>query len=246
MDDFKLEPARDLGLPPMERYRSYGREGGLAESVVRLGCWSLVRGIFGMWNRLKIRGRENLPGRPSFVLVANHLSHLDAMVLGAMLPLRWRDYLFPLGAQDVFFEKLPIAGFAATVLNALPVRRRGVAGHALEELRRHMLAEPRIYILFPEGARSRIQMMAKFKPGIGMLVAGTPVPVVPCWLQGTFEAMPPDSWLLRPTRIEVRIGEPLTFADCAEDRSGWDRVAGQLEAAVRKLAGVPPEAAAPE
>src|SRR5207253_4111230 len=100
---------------------------------------------------------------------------------------------------------LPIAGFVATVFNALPVRRRGVTGHALEELRQRMVAEPRVYILFPEGARSRDRMMKKFKPGIGMLVAGTQVPVVPCYLQGTFEATPPNSWLLRPAPIEVRI-----------------------------------------
>jgi len=237
MDDFKLEPAHDLGLPRMARYRSYGREGGLPESILRLGWWSLLRGTFGVWNRLKIHGRENLPKKPSLVMVANHLSHLDVMVLGSLLPLSWRDYLFPLGAQDVFFEKLPIAGFVATVFNALPVRRRGVTGHALEELRQRMLTEPRIYILFPEGARSRTNVMAKFKPGIGMLVAGTSIPVVPCHLQGTFEATPPNSWVLRPTPIEVRIGEPLTFESCADERSGWDQVAGRLEDAVRKLKG---------
>jgi 1-acyl-sn-glycerol-3-phosphate acyltransferase len=151
MDDFHLEPAHDLGLERMARYRSYAREGGLAESIVRLGWWSLVRGTFGVWNRLKFHGRENIPDRPSFVLAANHLSHLDVMVLGCALPLGWRDYLFPLGAQDVFFEKLSIAGFVATAFNALPVRRRGVTGHALEELRERMVAEPRITFSFPKG-----------------------------------------------------------------------------------------------
>lgn len=237
MDDFHLEPAHDFGLRPMVRYRSYAREGGLAESIARLGWWSLVRGTLSVWNRLKIYGRENLPERPSFVLAANHLSHLDVMVLGAMLPLRWRDCLFPLGAQDVFFERLPIAGFVATVLNGLPVRRRGVTGHALEELRQRMVAEPRVYILFPEGTRSRDRVMNKFKPGIGMLVAGTPVPVVPCHLQGTFEATPPNSWLVRPRPIRVRIGKPILFENCANERGGWNQVAEGVEAAVRELGG---------
>jgi 1-acyl-sn-glycerol-3-phosphate acyltransferase len=179
-----------------------------------------------------------VPEQPSYVLVANHASHLDALVLGSMVPLRWRDHLFPLAAKDVFFEKLPVAGFAAAALNALPVWRRAARGHGLADLRERLLAEPCIYILFPEGARTRIGQMEKFKPGIGMLVAGTSVPVVPCYLQGTFEAMPANSWLLRPRRISVRLGKTLTFETFTNDRSGWTGVAEILEAAVRDLGGV--------
>jgi 1-acyl-sn-glycerol-3-phosphate acyltransferase len=82
-------------------------------------------------------------------------------------------------------------------------------------------------------------MLNEFKPGIGMLVAGTPVPVIPCCIQGTFEATPPNSWLLRPTPIKVEIGKPLTFENCANERGGWDQVARRVETAVQKLAGVP-------
>ena len=245
MEDFKLEPAHDLGLAPMARYRSHSREGGLVESILRLGWWGSLRIIFRGWNRLAVQGREHLPGQPSFVLAANHLSHLDALALGSVLPLRWRDYLFPLAAKDVFFETLPVAGFAAAVLNALPVWRRAHRGHALEDLRQRLITEPCVYILFPEGTRARDGTMGKFKSGIGILVAGTTVPVVPCYLQGTFEAMPPNSWFLRPKRIEVRIGKPLTFERCANERDGWNQVGWQVEAAVRKLAGVSPDSGMP-
>ncbi len=237
MDDWKLEPARDLGLPPMKRYRSEWREGGLVESIVRLGWWSLLRAVFRIWNRMSVHGWENLPGQPSFVLVANHASHLDALVLGSLLPLRWRDRLFPLAAKDVFFETLPVAGFAAAALNALPVWRRAARGHGLADLRQRLLAEPCIYILFPEGARTRVGKMERFKPGIGMLVAGTSVPVVPCYLHGAFEAMPANSWLLRPKRISVRLGKAVTFEGFTNERAGWTQVAGILEAAVLNLGG---------
>jgi 1-acyl-sn-glycerol-3-phosphate acyltransferase len=236
VDEWKLEPARDLGLPPMERYRSLRREGGLVESLLRLGWWGFLRMTFVAWNRLRVHGRENLPPAPPFVLAANHLSHLDALVMGSVLPLRWRDCVFPLAAKDVFFEKLPVAGFASAVLNALPVWRRAARGHGLEALRERLVAEGCIYLLFPEGTRARDGKMGRFKPGVGRLVAGTPVPVVPCFLQGTFEAMPPNSWVLRPEPIGVRIGRPLTFEGVANERDGWGDVAGRLEAAVRELA----------
>jgi 1-acyl-sn-glycerol-3-phosphate acyltransferase len=109
MEDWKLEPAHDLGLRGMARYRSTRREGGLIESTVRLAWWALLRGVFRTWNRLQVCGREHLPSRPPFILVANHASHLDALVLTAALPLRWRDQTFPMAASDVFFEIHPLA-----------------------------------------------------------------------------------------------------------------------------------------
>jgi 1-acyl-sn-glycerol-3-phosphate acyltransferase len=236
MDDWKLEPARDLELPAMERYRSLRREGGLVESGLRLAWWGVMRAIFRTWNRLKVEGRAHLPAEPPFVLVANHASHLDAMVLGALVPLKWRDRLFPLAAKDVFFEQLPIAGFAAFVLNALPVWRGSVRGHGLSDLRQRLVDEACIYILFPEGQRTRSGEMNHFKAGIGMLVAGTGVPVVPCYLRGTFEAMRPKSVLLRPTRITARLGKPLTFAELGNERAGWDQVSQAMNGAVRALA----------
>ena len=48
------------------------------------------------------------------------------------------------------------------------------------------------YILFPEGTRSRDGVIKEFKCGLGMLVAGTDVPVIPCYLQGTFKALSAD------------------------------------------------------
>jgi 1-acyl-sn-glycerol-3-phosphate acyltransferase len=233
LEQWKLEPARDLGLSVMERYRYQWREGGLVESTLRLGSWVWLRTMFRVWNRLAVHGREHLPEEPSFVLVANHASHLDALVLGSILPLRRRDQLFPLVAKDVFFESLSVAGLAAAAINALPVWRRAPRGHALGDLRQRLLTEPCIYILFPEGTRTRDGTMGTFKPGIGRLVAGTPVPVIPCYLRGTFQAMPPNSRLLRPRQIVVQLGKPLTFENITDERAGWHEIASSLEAVVR-------------
>jgi 1-acyl-sn-glycerol-3-phosphate acyltransferase len=236
MEEWKLEPAHDLGLRGMERYRSHRREGGLVESSVRLVWWSMLRGLFRTWNRLQIIGREHLPAEPPFVLVANHASHLDALLLTAVLPLRWRDQTFPLAAHDVFFESHPKAAFAATFINAMSVHRRGVTRHGLASLRARLLGEPCVFLLFPEGARTRTGAMNRFKPGIGMLVAGTSVPVVPCYICGAFEAMPANRWVLRPNRLLIRVGPPQTFAELPNERSGWDLSAQRLEHAIVELA----------
>jgi 1-acyl-sn-glycerol-3-phosphate acyltransferase len=237
MEDWKHDPAHDLDLSGMERYRSARREGGLIESSARLVWWSLLRATFRTWNRLTVIGREHLPAEPPFVLVANHASHLDALLLTAVLPLRWRDQTFPIAARDVFFESFPLAAFAATFLNAIPVYRRVVGGHGLGNLRERMLREPCIFVLFPEGMRTRDGAMNRFKAGVGMLVAGTSIPVVPCYLDGAFAAMPPNSWLLRPQRLTIRLGPALVFPELANERAGWETCAARLQQAVEACRG---------
>jgi 1-acyl-sn-glycerol-3-phosphate acyltransferase len=235
VDDWKLQPARDLHQFGLIRYRNPLREHGLVSSVLRLLWWSGVRLFLGIVNRLEIRGKKHVPPRGPFVLVANHESHLDALVLACAVPLSLRDQLFPLAAGDVFFETPAIAAFAAHLLNALPVWRRNAGRHGLADLRKRLLEEEGVYILFPEGGRSRDGAMKPFKPGIGMLVAGTPAAVVPCYLDGPFEAFPAGTMIPRGHKVRLRIGAPLVFADIANDRAGWDHIRTTLEQEVARL-----------
>jgi len=236
VDDWELKPARDLGLPPTERHRCLKREGGLVETVLRAAWWSSIHTALKLYHRLEVRGREHLPPEPSFIVVANHGSHADTLVIGSVLPLRLRDKLFPLAAGDVFFETPAVAAFSALVLNALPVWRKNCGAHGLAELRNRLTEEPCIYILFPEGKRTRSGVMNRFRSGIGMLVAGTPVPVVPCFLKGTYEACPPHRIIPRPVKISVRLGRPMSFSHLDSNREGWNTVAQATEFAVKQLA----------
>jgi 1-acyl-sn-glycerol-3-phosphate acyltransferase len=238
MEPWNLQPARDLGLAPPARWSSPRRESGLSESLAHTGWCLLTRLFFRCWNRLEVLGREHLPGRAPFVLIANHSSHLDAPVLASIVPLRWCDDVSPLAAGDLFFASKPRAAFSGLVLNALPVwRRKQTPGaHSLIELRRRLLETEAIYIVFPEGTRTRNGSMTRFKAGIGALVASTAVPVVPCYLAGTFAAAPPDSRVPRGNKITVRLGEPRSFDAIPNDHSGWLQVATALESAVHELA----------
>jgi 1-acyl-sn-glycerol-3-phosphate acyltransferase len=237
LDDWKLQPARDLGLGPIQRFRSFDRESGLIQTVLHQIWWSLVRGYLSFAHRLSIIGSSGIPTEPPFLLVANHTSHLDALVLAAPLNWRLRDRIFPIAAGDVFFETPAVAAFAAGMLNALPMWRKKCGPHALQQLRQRLLEEPCAYILFPEGGRSRDGMMTHFKPGLGMLVAGTAVPVVPCHLGGTFAALRPDTrWPKLGAPITLQVGEPLVFQGVANNRRGWEEIAQSTRMAVEELA----------
>ena len=171
MNQFCYEPAHDLGLTGRARQICCGREAELGESVLRMGWESFTRTVFRIWNQCRVEGRENLPPGPPFVMVANHSSHLDALMLAAALPMEWRDQVYPLPPVTIFSLSRGKAWFGATMLNALPVWRRAHnQTHALEALRARLLEGRRGYIVFPEGTRSRDGQMGTFKSGIGMLV----------------------------------------------------------------------------
>lgn len=239
MKPWKLEPAHDHGLSPADAARSLKRESGLLQSVGHLSWTLAVRTYLRTYHRLRIEGREHLPGKPPFILIANHASHLDALVLSATLPMGLCDRIFPVAAGDVFFHTDRLAILSAALINALPMWRKNCGPHALEQLRERLTSEPCSYILFPEGARSRDRSVKPFKAGLGRIVCGTHVPVVPCAISGAFDALRPDSNLPRPHRIRVRVGSPLTFSNVADDRDGWTRVAAQTQAAVESLLNLP-------
>ena len=249
---FRMTPARDLDLPIRERRRSLTRESGLIDSIGH-GTWLLaVRVYLRLYHRLRVVGREHIPTQPPFILIANHASHLDAMTLASVLPWRWRDRVFPLAAGDTFFTSPVRTTLATGFVNALPLSRGRGGRHAIESLRERLLCEGEaagddaeicgtgergcVYILFPEGTRSRTGEMVPFKPGLGPLVAGLDVPIVPCHLAGTHAALPPGAHLPRPRRVTLTIGPPLDFSNEGNDRAGWERIAQRAEAAVESLA----------
>lgn len=237
MDPWKLEPARDFDLTLRQRLGSERRESGLIETMGHVLWWFLIRAYLKLFHRLRVRGRERMPAKPPFVLIANHCSHLDALVLAAQVPSRFGDCTFPLAAEDTFFESGISSAFAAVALNALPMRRRHAGRHAIESLRDRLVREQCVFVLFPEGTRSRDGNLHAFKPGIGMLVAASDVPVVPCYLRGTREALAPEHRWPRPRRIELFIGEPMRFKEHANDREGWERIAAALQSEVERLRG---------
>ena len=237
MNTWTYKPAADFGLTLAERALNPMRETLWYESIIHFAWWSLVKTGLRLWNRIEIDGGENIPTEGPIVLVANHVSHIDCLALAAAVSPKHRTRIMPMAAADVFFPNRFMAVLSSTVLNALPVRRAGkTCGlQAMRQYRNRLLKNDEIYILFPEGARSRDTEMMRFKGGIGMLVAGTTIPVVPCYLEGAEHALAPGAHWVRPAKIRVTVGKPISFENTANDREGWSHVAETLESRVRAL-----------
>ncbi|RYE00639.1 MAG: 1-acyl-sn-glycerol-3-phosphate acyltransferase, partial [Sphingobacteriales bacterium] len=147
LSEWRYEPARDLGLQEKDRIQSLRREVGLASACSCLAWRWLTRAYLSTVHRLEIHGRENLPANPSFVMVANHSSHLDAVTLAAAVPVRHIGCVFPIAAGDTFFTRPATALFATACMNALPIWRKNCGAHSLDDLRARLVSGGCIYII---------------------------------------------------------------------------------------------------
>jgi 1-acyl-sn-glycerol-3-phosphate acyltransferase len=239
--EWKLRPARDMGLPTRERLASPLRERSLGGLAINAAWRRLVRAYLTTAHRLRVNGREHLPHSGPFVMIANHASHLDALTLTSVLRGAPGRRVYALAAADTFFTDVARSAFAAYAINALPVARQGGGRAGMRAMRQRLREDGFVYVIFPEGTRTRTGAAGAFKAGIGMLVAGTDIPVVPCWIEGAFEAWPATRKWPRPARLALSIGPPLRFAEVSDDATGWSSVAVACEAAVRGLGGQAPE-----
>jgi 1-acyl-sn-glycerol-3-phosphate acyltransferase len=229
------EPVADLDQPLIERLRCFPREPDMLVYGVRSLAALAIRGWLRAYHRFEIVGREHLPAEGSFVMVANHASHLDAVCLLSALPLTKLHRAFPAAASDYFFESVPHIWVAAVVINALPFARQVQVRQSLS-LCEKLLANPgNVLIIFPEGTRSVTGKVGKFKAGIGILLAGSNVPVLPCYLAGAYEAWPKGRWFPQPGKLRLTIGRPRKYATAAAGKETACAIAAELQHAIEAL-----------
>jgi 1-acyl-sn-glycerol-3-phosphate acyltransferase len=219
----------------VERLRRFPREPDRFVNGLRALVALFIRGLLRIYLRFEIIGGENLPNDESFVLVANHTSHLDTLCLLAALPMRRLQRAFPVAAEDYFFRSLPRTWVAAVVVNAMPFARQMRVRESLA-ICSQLLAQPgNVLIIFPEGTRSMAGETQPFKSGIGALLAGRDVSVLPCNVQGAFRAWPKGRRLPRPGKVRLIIGAARNYSARSLEKSDFCAIASELYCAVKEL-----------
>jgi 1-acyl-sn-glycerol-3-phosphate acyltransferase len=165
-------------------------------------------------NRLTVSstGLDNVPAGPC-VFVANHVSFVDIWVLLAELPGTVRF----LAKRELL--RVPIFGWAMRRAGHIPIDRqnRHAAVDACGEAGMLIRAGTSA-IVFGEGTRSRSGVLQPLKKGAFVLAIQAGVPIVPVFLEGTFQVLPKGTLALRRGPIGLRVGRPistagLTYAD---------------------------------
>lgn len=157
--------------------------------------WVLLKVLL----RLRYRGVENVPLEGPVILLANHQSHLDPIVVGVLGPRRLRF----LARKSLFFWPL---GVYLRSVGTIPLEGSGMAG--LRAALR-LLREGEAVVLFPEGTRSADGKLQRLKPGFCALARKTRATLVPIGIAGTFEAYSRHRRIPRPGRVAVYFGRPV-------------------------------------
>jgi 1-acyl-sn-glycerol-3-phosphate acyltransferase len=236
MKRWQYEPAADLDQTIIERLRNFPRQPDMLVYALRSFVALIIRGLLRTYCRFEIIGEEHLRSNRSFVLVANHSSHLDTVCLLAGLPLRRLHRAFPAAAADYFFKSVPRTWIATVIVNALPFARQAHVRHSLAICGELLANAGNVLIIFPEGTRSVTGDLQEFKAGIGALVAGRDVAVLPCYLDGAHRAWPKGKRIPRPRRVRLIIGAPRNYGATPSDKTANTAIAAELRNAVQQLA----------
>lgn len=169
---------------------------------------------FRFWCRTEAIGRENLDAERGGILLINHQSYLDPLFVAVRLT-RAVSYL----ARDSLF-KVPFIGWVCRNTYVIPISRTAFRGGsvraALERLEAGFLV-----CMFPEGTRSS-GPPGVFRPGFLSLVRRASVPVYPVAIVGSDRVMPKGAWFIRPAKVKVVYGKPLTDEEVQQLINGTD------------------------
>jgi 1-acyl-sn-glycerol-3-phosphate acyltransferase len=182
---------------------------------------TVVRPLVFVFLGVNIRNRQLLPSTGPALVVANHNSHLDTLVLMALFPLRHLKSVRPVAAADYWLKNRWIGWFANHIMRIVPVERvRDKNAPAADPLKNisQALTDGSILIFFPEGSRGEAEKLTRFRSGIARLVERHPdVPVVPVFLHGLGKSLPRGEGVLIPFICDVFVGEPMRWQENQTD-----------------------------
>jgi len=201
----------------------------LPEFLMRFMAWLIINVVY----RIRPTGLENIPHKGPAVVVCNHVSFIDPIILGGSVvrPMRFVMY------YKIF--KMPFLSFIFRTAKAIPIASKAededLMNAAFEKVDAE-LAAGNIVCIFPEGGLTTDGEVQRFRPGIEKIIARRPVPVIPVALGGLW-----GSWFSRrqqggirkiPGRLFARV--PIFFGDPV---APTEVTAERLELLVRTLRG---------
>jgi len=218
-------PAAIVALPWAALRKDFRLMHRWGMGIVRLG--TRAAGV-----RVRVEGRENLPGQ-ACIFVSNHVSNMDAPALLPVLP----------GMSSVFIKKklmgVPILGTAMRMAKYIPVSR----GNSREEAQKSVeyaakaLREGNNIVMFPEGTRSPDGNLLPFKKGGFFLAAETGAPMVPVVIRGTARMMLKGSLKIYPGEAVVRFLPALWPEQFATREELMEAVRARMEQELMKTKG---------
>ncbi len=160
--------------------------------------------LFKIFYRLAIFGKENIPKSGSLIVVSNHTSYLDPIVIGLVVFPRPINFM----AKEELFS-IPVLKSLVRSLYAFPVKR-GKPDREAFKTSLHLLAEGKVLGLFPEGTRRRLGLgqLGSGESGAALIALKSGAPILPMAIIGTDKVIPEGKRVPRFPKIKVVISKP--------------------------------------
>ena len=166
----------------------------------------LLKTLCLLFFRVQGHNAGNIPRTGGYLLVSNHASNLDPLLVGVVCGRRL-DFL-----AKVELFRVPLLKHWLHAVGAHPIQRGKGDRKALAEAIR-LIREGNILVAFPEGTRTSDGNLQPGKPGVAMIAAQAGAPCIPAYIDGSFRAWPRDRKILRPAKIHVWYGEPFPLPE---------------------------------
>jgi 1-acyl-sn-glycerol-3-phosphate acyltransferase len=194
----------------------------------------LVRSLRPLLGPLNVQGLHHVPDQGPFLLLANHQSYLDPILIQAIVS----RPVCTMSKSTQFSNR--ITGPILKALKGFPVRRFEVDPQAVRLALRYLQQGDGVGI-YIEGERSWDGRLQPLRRGTVRLVLNAGVPVIPCGISGAYDAWPRWDRRLKRAAIQIRFGEPMRFPLCRDRTSReahLDEAYERISATLAELAGV--------
>ncbi len=199
--------------------------------------WLLVSALGRLLFRYRATGAEHIPQRGGVLIAANHASYVDIPFVGIGAQRR----MWFLGRQDLF---VPVLRPFLQWLGWIPIRQdrldRDGFGRAIR-----LIQDGKVVVIYPEGTRTPDGQLKRGKPGMGVIVAETGCAVIPAYLAGTREVLPPGARWIALHPVRVTFGAPIDFTEASQRLSGkelYQHVSRTVMARIAEVGQVAPPA----
>ncbi len=181
--------------------------------------------FFKPYNRLTIKGKENIPAHGPIIIAPNHQSYLDAALLSSGLPLSMLKDSYFYATESHVQGSLRKA--AANNSNVILMERGNLRDSILKLA--EVLKKGKNVIIFPEGSRSRTGRLTEFKKTFAILSSELQVPILPVCIKGAYEALPRSRSFVSPHKIEVEFLKPII----PSSGQAYDELTAQVKKAIQ-------------
>lgn len=168
---------------------------------------------------VKVSGLENIPRDKAVLFAANHQGFADIVAVLAYLPVGFRFVI----KKELF--KIPVFAWVLKNAGYLSVERRSIlSSHHIAIKIADIIKNGESVLIFPEGTRTKTGKLGQFRRGSLVPALKSKAPIIPIAISGSFNILPPGSWILNPHPVKLSLGKPLYIESEADYNKKLEKV----------------------